>query len=351
MANDAQWPEVVSCDKHDIICPKCGYERLISDEVKSRTTCPDCRVSYTTSLAGIPTLKSQANGSIQDQQAQRGSGAVANTTGLSETTSSLVMTTKVSSPSSEPTICNSDQTVANKTKGKLTVVGKIGIALGILSLFAFTQTGKPILMLGGLMFVVGSYLYARKSVEELQPPTGNDAEKLDYKANTSTGNVITKAQQAVPVFSMLGVQDHLEVFDDKLTISPKGVLGFMNKGLKGTKTIPFASISAIQFKEAGAMFSGYLQFTIPGGNESKGGLFAAVKDENSFMFATKVNNRQATEIKQYIEAKTKELRSPKTMQLQSPISLSDELQKLADLRDQGILTDQEFQSAKNRLIG
>lgn len=152
------------------------------------------------------------------------------------------------------------------------------------------------------------------------------------------------------VHSMKGVQDLLEVFDDKVTITPKGILGFMNKGLKGTKTIPFRSISAIQFKEAGLMFSGYLQFTISGGNESKGGLLAATKDENTFIFAKKENNAFATEIKEYIESMSKEVRSQGAMQSISAPSLSDELGKLAELRDSGILSEQEFQTAKNRLL-
>ncbi len=52
------------------------------------------------------------------------------------------------------------------------------------------------------------------------------------------------------IHTMRGVQDLLEVFEDKVTITPKGVLGFLNKGLKGTKEIPFHSIVAIQIKEA-----------------------------------------------------------------------------------------------------
>ena len=64
------------------------------------------------------------------------------------------------------------------------------------------------------------------------------------------------------VYNMKGVQDLLEVFEDKVTITPKGILGFMNKGLKGTKSIPFTSITAIQFKEAGAVFSGFGQSAV-----------------------------------------------------------------------------------------
>lgn len=152
------------------------------------------------------------------------------------------------------------------------------------------------------------------------------------------------------VYNMKGVQDLLEVFEDKVTITPKGILGFMNKGLKGTKSIPFTSITAIQFKEAGAVFSGFLQFTIPGGNESRGGVFSAASDENSFMFANKSNNELAIKIKEYIEGNVRELQTPSHIASQSTTSLADELKKLASLRDSGILSEQEFQTAKIRLI-
>ena len=152
------------------------------------------------------------------------------------------------------------------------------------------------------------------------------------------------------VYNMKGVQDLLEVFEDKVTITPKGILGFMNKGLKGTKSIPFTSITAIQFKEAGAVFSGFLQFTIPGGNESRGGVFSAASDENSFMFANKNNNELAIKIKEYIEGNVRELQTPSHIASQSTTSLADELKKLASLRDSGILSEQEFQTAKIRLI-
>ena len=151
------------------------------------------------------------------------------------------------------------------------------------------------------------------------------------------------------IYTMKGMQDVLEVFEDKVTITPKGVLGFLNKGIQGKKEIPFASIVAVQFKEAGYVFSGYLQFTIPGGNESRGGILAAAKDENTFMFAHKKNNALAIEIKEYIDSAVRESRTP---QASAPTaSLSDELQKLAKLKEQGILSDEEFQAAKKKLIG
>jgi len=163
------------------------------------------------------------------------------------------------------------------------------------------------------------------------------------------GRVPGKISTTIPLFTMEGVQDLLEVFEDKVTITPKGILGLLNKGLKGTKTIPYASITAIQFKEAGAIVSGYIQLTIPGGNESRGGVFSAAKDENTFMFAKRTNNGLATQIKEYIESKARDLRTPQA--IQSTANLSDELQKLAQLKQHGMLSEEEFQAAKKRVIG
>ena len=151
------------------------------------------------------------------------------------------------------------------------------------------------------------------------------------------------------VLTMRGVQDLLEVFPDHVAITPKGVMGFLNKGMKGKKEIPFASIIAVQFKEAGAVFSGYLQFTIPGGNESKGGLMAATKDENTFMFAKKENNAPAAQIKKYIDAAIRASRAPQAATRAA--SLPEELQALAQLKAQGVLSEQEFEAAKRKLIG
>lgn len=139
---------------------------------------------------------------------------------------------------------------------------------------------------------------------------------------------------------MKGVGQLFEVWEDKLAITPKGVMGFMTKGLKGTKTILFQSITAIQFKKSG-FTSGYLQFTVPGGNESRGGVFAAANDENTFMFAGQ--NELAEMVKNYIEKRIQELCHP---QVASTVSMTDELQKLAAMRTSGVISDVEFQAAK-----
>ena len=159
----------------------------------------------------------------------------------------------------------------------------------------------------------------------------------------------TNQNPNTPVYRMDGLGSNLVVYPDKLEIVTAGLSGFVLKGLKGTKTIPFLSISGIQYKEAGTWSgAGYLQFTIPGGNESRHGLFDATMDENTFMFRS--DNERATKIKNYIETRIRELRTPQPQQAQSAPSISAELEKIATLHKQGILSDDEFQQAKSRLL-
>jgi len=144
-----------------------------------------------------------------------------------------------------------------------------------------------------------------------------------------------------------GVTDVLEVFENKISITAKNTgLGLLARGRKGTKTIPIASISAIQFFEAKTT-NGYIQFTLPGGVESGGGILAATTDENSVFFS-KLNNERARAIRDYLDQRIIEIKSP---QLARPSSVADELEKLAQLKERGVLSEAEFMAAKSKLMG
>lgn len=76
-------------------------------------------------------------------------------------------------------------------------------------------------------------------------------------------------------------------FDGRfVVINRSGMMARMTVG-KGEKRIPLRSIAAIQFKPAG-MVRGFIQFTIPGGNEQRSRMGSqskdAAKDENSVLF-------------------------------------------------------------------
>jgi len=142
------------------------------------------------------------------------------------------------------------------------------------------------------------------------------------------------------VYTLEGISGLLEVFEDKITITPKGVFAFLRPGIR---TIPIYSIFAIHLKKSGLMSSGYLQFIVPGGR----GQTAPGRDENAIVFLGQ--NELALEIKEYIEKRIQELRKAQ-IDTTHP-SIVDELQKLADMKRAGILSEEEFQVAKRKLIG
>jgi len=141
-----------------------------------------------------------------------------------------------------------------------------------------------------------------------------------------------------------GVQDELEVHETKIVITPKGVLGFLNKGLKGSKEIPLSSITALQFKEAGLMVSGYIQFTLMGGNESKGGIFGAVADENTFLFVREQND-EMKKVKTFLDSRIGHKQA-----INPSMSVADEILKLKGLLNSGAITESEFSEMKSSLI-
>lgn len=144
-----------------------------------------------------------------------------------------------------------------------------------------------------------------------------------------------------------GVNGQLELYEDKVIIKRRGALAKMTQGFtKGDKTIYLNQISGIQFKPGGNLVNGYMQFTMPGGNEKTKGAFDAAKDENSVMFR-KADNNLAMEIKDKIE----QLQQQKNNNQGSSMSVADEIKKFKELLDSGIITEDEFNQKKKQLLG
>jgi len=97
-----------------------------------------------------------------------------------------------------------------------------------------------------------------------------------------------------------GINGKLILGKGFIEIVRKGMMSFLTQGLKGNKKIAIKQISAIQFKPAGLMTNGYIQFSFIGGREDKAGLFMATQDENTIMFK-KTQQIDFEKIKEMIE--------------------------------------------------
>lgn len=144
------------------------------------------------------------------------------------------------------------------------------------------------------------------------------------------------------LLTLNGVNGQLEVYNDKVVIRRKGALAKLTQGFfKGDKTIYIRQITGMQIKPGTAFTNGYIQFTVPGGIESKKGIFDATNDENTVMF-TKKHNELVMQIKAKIEG---------LQRIETPVSAADEIKKYKELLDSGIITEDEFRIKKRELLG
>lgn len=127
------------------------------------------------------------------------------------------------------------------------------------------------------------------------------------------------------------------VEEDAITISYRALYF----GFKGDKRIPYANITSVQFREPGSWIAGYIQFTIKGAMEWHG---PVAQDENAVVFDAPAD--EFRDLGDFIQAKMAAAQGGAA----AP-SLADELAKLAALRDQGILTEDEFATQKAKLLG
>ncbi len=142
-----------------------------------------------------------------------------------------------------------------------------------------------------------------------------------------------------------GVNGQLELYADKIIIKRKGVLSKLTQGFtKGDKTIYIKQISGIDFKLGGNVVNGFIQFTLPGGNEKKGGAFQATQDENTVMFKKK-DNDFAIKLKEKVE----ELMNT-DIESKKSISNADEIRKYKELFREGIISEKEFNIKKQELL-
>ena len=94
----------------------------------------------------------------------------------------------------------------------------------------------------------------------------------------------------------------LMLFEKKIRICRKGFNQFTLHGLKGDKDIFIKNLTGIQFKPAGNLTNGYIQFDFMGGQQAGGGLFQAAMNENTVMFK-KSQQEDFEKIKELIEEK------------------------------------------------
>lgn len=179
----------------------------------------------------------------------------------------------------------------------------------------------------------------------------------DYSkvVSQSSKDVLTKAKENATangaIYFFEGVRGRiLTVYEDKVIITTRLTAGSFITGnaTDGEKTIYFVDCVGIQFKKSD-MTLGYIQFETASGvmNNKSHNAF----NENSFTWdTTVVSNETMEEVANYIKGKIDECKRAKTVGF-APASTADELKKMKELLDAGIITQEEFDAKKKQLLG
>lgn len=136
-----------------------------------------------------------------------------------------------------------------------------------------------------------------------------------------------------------------------VTIIRKGFLARASVG-KGEKRLHVGQIAAVQWKPAGPLVNGFIQFTVPGGNERRSAFgsqtSSAAHDENSVVF-TRKQMPDFERLRAAIDEAISRQHAPQDGAGYG--SVADELAKLASLRDGGVITAADFEVVKAKLLG
>lgn len=142
-----------------------------------------------------------------------------------------------------------------------------------------------------------------------------------------------------------GVNGQITFDGATVVIRREGFFGRTSHG-RSEKSLAVKSIGAVQFKPATALVNGHIQFSVSGESSRHSIGFGrsqdAAKDENAVIFK-KNQSPEFEVIRDAIRAAQASGESP------AP-DLADQLAKLAVLRDQGVLTGDEFEAKKAQLL-
>ena len=146
------------------------------------------------------------------------------------------------------------------------------------------------------------------------------------------------------IFRATGVNSEVELLDGVVRIRRRGMFGVLSQRSRSEKDILISEISSIQFKKAGMLANGYIQFTFA---HSGGSGAADRRDENTVMF----HGGQQKAFEALREAVEDNIASRQRARGSRASNDLDELEKLASLRDKGILTEEEFDHKKRQILG
>lgn len=167
--------------------------------------------------------------------------------------------------------------------------------------------------------------------------------KLKGKLNSAYLDTIT-ADERVDVCLPGSSGEGIVVTDKRVIILKAGK--FTGAGFFGAKakSFPYNQITSVDLRIA--TLGGHLQLTTAGSDEIKAKKITDIRESENAISFDRANRENMKAVAELIRSRLGKTESTAS----SSGSVADELKKLAELKSQGILSDEEFESAKKRLL-
>lgn len=166
------------------------------------------------------------------------------------------------------------------------------------------------------------------------------AAKMDFLRSLQKG----KANR----MKIVSINNELELSGENIIIRRHGVAHAMAAGLTGERMIPISTLTAIQLKLGVWWSPGFILFSYAGSKPFMGGIIEATQDPDAFIFQKELND-EVSAFKAKVEKILRDSKQAAPAH-NAPGTLTDELRKLAELKNQWILSQTEFEAAKKKLL-
>lgn len=192
-----------------------------------------------------------------------------------------------------------------------------------------------------------------KVCEEIVEDIIKQHDELNLQKNYKVNENMGPFENQDLVYTIEGVRGrHIDIYIDKVVITTRVTLGSVitHNATDGEKTIYYSDCIGIQFKQS-KLTIGYLQLETASsnGNNKKSNFF----DENSFTFSPSVvSNEKMIEVKNYVKSRIAAIKNGSTTTSETNIlvSVADEILKFKQLLDMGVISQEEFDEQKNKLL-
>lgn len=152
----------------------------------------------------------------------------------------------------------------------------------------------------------------------------------------------------------------VSAFEDRIEISRKNVVGFLTQGIKADRIIHYRDMTSIETKRPSFVTNGYIQFIINPELSVKqkvsivsGTTTESMKDPNAVIFTAmqKKTAKEFDELKEYVLSRLDFYNNQQQNVDSHSANGFDDLTKLKELLDQGVITQEDFDAKKKQILG